>query len=40
MSAAKIDYEEEFFNGMTIPRLAQLFRLDRRTVTELSLIHI
>lgn len=34
MSAAKIDYEEEFFNGMTIPRLAQLFRLDRRTVTE------
>ncbi|MGV2479856.1 UNVERIFIED_CONTAM: DUF1441 family protein, partial [Salmonella enterica subsp. enterica serovar Weltevreden] len=34
MAAPKIDYEEEFFNGMTIPRLAQLFRLDRRTVTE------
>jgi len=34
MAAPKIDYEEEFFNGMTVPRLAQLFRLDRRTVTE------
>lgn len=34
MAANKIDYEAEFFNGMTIPRLAQLFRLDRRTVTE------
>jgi hypothetical protein len=34
MAAPKIDYEEEFFHGMTIPRLAQLFRLDRRTVTE------
>lgn len=34
MAAPKIDYEEEFFSGMTIPRLAQLFRLDRRTVTE------
>ncbi len=34
MSALKVDYEEEFFNGMTVPRLAQLFRLDRRTVTE------
>lgn len=34
MAAAKIDYEEEFFDGMTVPRLAQLFRLDRRTVTE------
>lgn len=34
MAAPKIDYEEEFFSGMTVPRLAQLFRLDRRTVTE------
>lgn len=34
MAAPKVDYEEEFFNGMTVPRLAQLFRLDRRTVTE------
>lgn len=34
MAAPKIDYEEEFFDGMTVPRLAQLFRLDRRTVTE------
>ena len=34
MAASKIDYEEEFFDGMTVPRLAQLFRLDRRTVTE------
>ncbi len=34
MAAKKIDYEEEFFDGMTVPRLAQLFRLDRRTVTE------
>lgn len=34
MAAPKIDYEEEFFHGMTVPRLAQLFRLDRRTVTE------
>lgn len=34
MTAPKIDYEEEFFDGMTVPRLAQLFRLDRRTVTE------
>lgn len=34
MSASKVDYEEEFFNGMTVPRLAQLFRMDRRTVTE------
>lgn len=34
MAAPKTDYEEEFFHGMTIPRLAQLFRLDRRTVTE------
>lgn len=34
MAAPKIDYEEEFFHGMTIPRLAQLFRLDRRTVTD------
>lgn len=34
MAAPRIDYEEEFFDGMTIPRLAQLFRLDRRTVTE------
>ena len=34
MAAPKIDYEEEFFSCMTVPRLAQLFRLDRRTVTE------
>lgn len=34
MAAPKIDYEEEFFDGMTVPRLAQLFRLDRRTVSE------
>lgn len=34
MAAPKIDYEEEFFHGMTVPRLAQLFRLDRRTVSE------
>lgn len=34
MAGIKIDYEEEFFHGMTVPRLAQLFRLDRRTVTE------
>lgn len=34
MAAPKIDYEEEFFDGMTAPRLAQLFRLDRRTVSE------
>lgn len=34
MAAPKINYEEEFFDGMTVPRLAQLFRLDRRTVTE------
>ena len=34
MAAGKVDYEEELFNGMTVPRLAQLFRLDRRTVTE------
>lgn len=34
MSAPKTDYEEEFFHGMTVPRLAQLFGIDRRTVTE------
>jgi hypothetical protein len=34
MSAPKTDYEEEFFHGMTVPRLAQLFGMDRRTVTE------
>lgn len=34
MSGSKVDYGEEFFEGMTVPRLAQLFRLDRRTVTE------
>lgn len=34
MAAPKTDYEDEFFNGMTVPRLAQLFGMDRRTVTE------
>lgn len=34
MVAPRTDYEEEFFDGMTIPKLAQLFRMERRTVQE------
>lgn len=34
MAAPKTDFEDGFYNGFTVPKLAQLFRMDRRTVTE------